>query len=154
MSENTKNPSQDNLDYQQALEVIRDVSVETATKLGQEAVAGAEEVTEFAGVTGPQRVFSQAKDIAYVAGVVAPEDTLEVADIITKSHAAEVVAVGEALKRSEELAETPVADAATTLLKEHTAFEKQASRDLTREPQDIDDPDAHAYQRAVQRKFY
>jgi hypothetical protein len=114
-------PSQENLDYQNALEVIRDVAIDTEHKLSKEAVAGAEELTKYTGVTAVQNVFNQAEDFTYVAGVVAPEDTIETAEIITKSHAVEVVAAGEDLHRAEQLAETPVANEAELILKVHNS---------------------------------
>lgn len=133
MSVKTNSPSQENLDYQHALEVIREVSDETVRKLGEEAVKEGQSITFQTGIADPRHVINAAEDITYVTGVIDPEDALEVAEEIT-AQGAEIEAAGENLPLGEHLGETPVTDAAEAILLVHNMNEQLGGNNQSKPP--------------------
>lgn len=133
MSVKTNSPSQENLDYQRTLEVLRDVSDETVRKLGEEAVREGQAITFQTGIADPRHVINAAEDITYVTGVIDPEDAIDTAEEIT-AQGAEIAAAGENLPLGEQLGETPVTDAAEAILLVHNMNEQLGGHDQPKPP--------------------
>ena|SRR5579884_2524280 len=69
MTNPNNNPSQENLDYQRALEVTREASEAVLQELGKEAVRHAEDITFDSGVAAPALAVTEAEIITKGAAI-------------------------------------------------------------------------------------